>query len=313
MYKYFKAFLVVAVALFSLQGGCSCGGREEPPDAGAECDPAKEFGTTGVVLPGKAPYKLFTSQKEEYGCMGIFWEGQTGSPPSYRTLIKKDGSYLIYNEKTKNWGTNEKVYATVGSGVDFIDIMIFVYKVTAKEATTLNCASLVKGGATGCWKNDQCLFAWKHEKVPMDATAGNGTCRICRREVCDGKDNNCDSAKKADEVDAAGNSACGKVLGTECGYSKDPVTTKTPGCSATSTCSCIIHKDQVYVCAGATSDKVQWMPIAQAAAACTMKGVNDGAKFACGKMALICDECAGKPSWRDMNGSCNDGIMSYKR
>lgn len=312
MINCLKTFILIGLISIWMQGGCA--GIPNEPLPQLSCPMQEAFGKdlNIVSLSKGQTYKLFQKGGEEYGCMGIVWAGQTGTPPHFVTLLKQDGSYLVYDPATKQPVTQDKVGANIAPGVREVDVLLFIYDIPAKDAPTMDCASLVKAGIAGCWANTSCLFVLHGAKIPLDRAKGNGSCRVCQRELCNGKDDNCDLNGEIDEV-TEGQNPCGKILNVGCGYADKPVTSQTSGCDGKQGCKCLVYGQQVYVCAGSSSDNVQWMPIDEATKQCNKEASETSAKYSCGNMPLICDLCDGNYSWRSSKAGCPGGVMRYSR
>lgn len=300
---------VVMFCVFPLLTG-ACGGVPSDPllrFAGVkECNPNevfKPFGGIPLKLPLPVEKEIFV-KGERSGCIGIFWQGQTGDPPVFTMLVKSDGSYLVYDSVTKQPATQDnRLGATISPGVSEVDVAICVTKTPTERILELDCKNLVKQDVKGCMANADVLFGWKGSKIPVNPGQGNGTCSLCHHERCDNKDNNCDG-----QIDNDG--ACGKMLGIDCkAHDKAVIDATAPKCSSQEACQCLrLNTGDYYVCAGKTAPEVKWTKVTEAAGACSAQ--QTGGTYFCGSKSLVCDRCDGNNyAWRNKEGSCTDGII----
>ncbi len=271
------------------------------------CNPNVVFKPlNGIPLKdaGKFEPNIFV-KGDRAGCIGVFWEGQTGNSPYFATVIKQDGSYIVYDPNTKQpvVGKN-KLGATVAPGVSEVNVVICVMNSPTSKVLDLDCKNIVKGQVSGCLNNTSALYAWQGKLIPMEASKGNGTCTLCHHEVCDGKDNDCNG-----KVDDGG--ACGRILGKDCKSYAD--LKSAPKCNSKEACQCIrLPNKDYYVCYGKTTGAVQWTKVSSAAATCT-KAVSQSPdpnvnRSFCGSISLVCDTCDKKLVWRT-KGRCSEGQL----
>ena len=289
--KLFFLFLVLSLTSFG-----ACGGKNSEK---FQCAGLKKiFPNLTVPLPKGQRYTLFkTKNKTEYGCMGVVWEGQTNDPPSYIMKITADGNYQLQNPTTKKF-MSDGINGTVAAGISKVRIVAFIMK--GANPTSLNCTSIIKGDLAGCWDNSNCLMAWNITDVPSTSD-GSGSCQICQREVCNGKDDNCNG--KIDE------GVCGKVMGIQCKYA----TKLSPSCNGN--CSCIVVGSQktTYVCTGAAKTTLSWQTIDSVMGLCA-SDKDDGKNYFCGSnVKLLCDTCASKKVFRHTEASTRCGSDSEFR
>jgi len=268
-----------------------------------ECDPQKAF-AAGVPFVKGSKYKAF-SKGDEFGCLGITWTGITKDPPAFLVQVKKDGTYLVQDPQTKKF-TQDKIGATIDSGVDKIDTFILIYK-DKQTAEKLDCGAIAKGGVAGCWADERCVFGWLGKDIPVAGTGGS--CKLCVREQCNGKDDDCDGVNDQEENPPA----CGSLMNKACQFA-ETVTAQTKGCDSGNKCTCLVDKaGKAYVCASAQQGKqLAWKEVSTVAGLCT--DANDGKQHFCGGRALLCDKCDNKRVWRSATGGgCGDGVLSHSK
>ncbi len=278
--KFFALLLLLGALSFE-----GCGGKNT---ASFQCSGLKQlFPTLTIPLSKGQAYTLFKRKdKTEYGCMGVLWEGQTNDPPSFVMKVNSDGSYQLQNPTTKQF-VAEGISGTVAAGIDKVRIVAFIMK-NATPAN-LNCVSIIKGDLAGCWDNANCVMAWNIKDVPSGSD-GPGTCQICQRELCNGKDDDCDG-----QVDEE---VCGKVMGIPCKYAKQISGT----CSGN--CSCVLVGPQKtpYVCTAPKGGQLSWQPLSSVMSQC-QAAKDDGKEYLCGtNVNLLCDTCEGKKVFRNIHG-----------
>jgi hypothetical protein len=279
-----------------------------------ECNPKTAFANATVPLPQGASHVLFSGGKPEYGCIGVTWAGQKDAPPGFVAKLNADGSYEVLNPTTRTFTSSDQIVANVAPGVGEITAWFFVFKGTEQEALTLDCSNVAKGGSVGCVNNPACLFSWQ---VKTNAAGQGGTCSLCRRELCNGKDDDCDG-----DIDEDG--ACGRLFATVyCkSYDKPTLDDGAPKCDGNSACSCLVLNDaskSVYVCAGDKQENVKWTKLSDAQAGCkTAADASVGKKFFCSSEPLICDTCPSltpKVGWRftgQNRQGCTSGNMTFQ-
>lgn len=276
-----------------------------------DCNPKTVFPNATVTV-GKSTHTLFAGGRAEYGCIGLHWDGQKNDPPAFIAKLKADGSYEVFSPGSRTFMA-DNVVANVSPGVDKLDAYFYVLKVTSEQdALKLDCTNIAKGRESGCWSNNSCLFSWK--VTGTTAVGEGGSCGLCRREVCDGKDNDCDGQTDEDGV-------CGKLFtNLNCGFHKGPtVPPTTPGCNPTGTCACLVTTTQkVYVCGSTTQGKAAWVPLEQAQSGCKKSEDTKTTKnYFCGSEKLLCDSCGAAqgltPAWRYTSKGCQGGRMVYSK
>lgn len=303
---FFQARRVFGIGILLLLISSGCGGIPETSILECSGPPPNKVYSKGVILNDRKFYQIF-SKAEEFACLTITWSGQKNAPRAYLAKVSKDGTYQIFDQKTKQF-TTEKLGATVAAGVDKVDVTLLFYKVAnAQEAQQLNCATLVKGGLSGCWGDQRCTFAMQNKDVPTNGSAAQ--CKFCSRELCNGKDDDCNG-----QIDDGTPAACGSLMNRPCKYYPKVQVTGEP-CTAQSKCTCLVTPPgQIYVCGGQPGQKPQWKNISNVNSLCIER--NDGKFYNCGQEKLICDTCGknSKRSWRATTpGKCNDGTLHYTK
>lgn len=274
----------------------------------ADCNPTQAF-AGGVVEIGTTKHTLFSAGGVEYGCIGVTWEGQGTDVIGYIAKLKSDGTYEVFDPSTRQFAA-DGIAATVAPGVGQIDALFFVMKVAnEQEALGLNCADVVKGKVNGCFALENCLFAWQVKGAPV---AGNGgTCSLCRREVCNGKDDDCNDAN-------GDGSSCGYLFSQTQPVNCTAIATETAptdGCSPTGTCACVITPtNKVFVCAGKTAADAKWVPIETVTSQCNDVSQTSGSpKYFCAGQEMVCDSCPnGTVGWK-RTGGCEAGQLIYSQ
>lgn len=308
--KSWKAGLYLLA--LSVLGAFASVGCSSKPDPILQCrgqagtNPTTVFPNKTVVLGGASgSYELFKGGKE-YGCLGITWEGQT-NPVTYIAEVKSDGTYLLQDPSSKQF-VADGVRTNIAAGVAKIDVWLYLLK---RDPAQLDCKAVVQSGLQGCLQvGGDCLFAWRSVGVPASAE-GTGTCRLCSRELCNGKDDNCDAKGEVDE-----GKACGSVLGQGCRFVPE-VKPDTAGCTAAAACECLRDSQgAIYVCAapadpndGQKPDAAQlkWTIVEEAAKLCTQGGPVK--TYFCAKSELVCDTCGGKAVFRPRTEACAKQIF----
>lgn len=307
--------LVGLLAVLCTWNALGCGGTPNEPllrFAGVkECNPNEVFKPYGGI-PLSPPPKVDSSvfvKGERAGCLGVYWDGQTGDPPTFAVLVKEDGSYLVYDPDTKQPATQDnKIGATVSPGVPKVNVAICITNTPSANILDLNCNALMKGGIANCMANSSRLFGWQGLDIPLNPSEGNGTCKLCYSERCDNLDNDCDG-----QVDEDG--ACGSILGVSCkAYDKPAIDAGAPKCSAQEECGCLrLSNGSYYVCAGPDAQSVAWVPVATGGSACTQQvavGPPANNIYYCGREALVCDQCDTNYVWRRQKDRCSAGTMT---
>lgn len=311
-----QAWRVVRLASVALMGvglllAGACGGRTTPIICGdATQSPKSIFGDALEVPTPAGAYKLFQNG-QEFGCMGLRWTSQTGDPPNFIVKFTQDGKYLV-RDASGNF-SDASVTTSVPAGVDKFDVYFFVSK---ESPDTIDCRSYLQRGLDGCiarsGSNAQCVFAWRLKDVAM--SGDNGVCRLCYREQCNGKDDDCNDDGTGVGVDDAG--TCGSILGQSCKYVAT-VDSSTPGCDAnTKDIKCLLDQtNTAYVCIGTVAEPttLQWRKIPDVAPGCT--DANDGKTLMVGAKEMLCDTCDGKRTFRLKEGAgsrcATTAILSY--
>jgi hypothetical protein len=253
-----------ALVLVVLLGWLGCAGVPNTPildfKGKAECDPTKVVGATAFAKGGKA-----------YGCLSLTNTGKDDQV--FPIQINKDGTYMVQDPSSGEF-TDEKIGAAVAAGVEKINIDIYFLQEDPAKINKDYCTNIAKEKVAGCLANAKCLFVWRGEQLPLDRKADPGTCRICSKEKCNGKDDNCDGT--ADE-----NNACGTIIGYRCEYGKE-----TPGpCTPAGPCRCVVTPQGKQICYGTKSFEQKWKPYSEVQAQCTA-----GSKFFCNSDTIQCDQ-----------------------
>ncbi len=268
--KLFISVFYLGFLFFFLSTGC--GGVPEVP--------LLNFSAKECSLSAKFPH-LF-KKKEAYGCLAVYWEGQSKNitPPNFPVVVKSDGTYLVYDKETDTFVSADKpISVTVDPGVSEVNVAVFIIDVLKgrEEIKKFSCDNLVGARLNGCWNDKACKVVWYATNVPLNPEKGNGSCQICQRELCNGKDDDCDGQTDEDN-------ACGYVLNSPCFYSK---TIPKKPCDTNSPCQCAVVGGQVYVCWGVSNNQ-SWRALPGGIDRCT-SGINE-LRF-CGKDQLFCDKC----------------------
>ncbi|MEM1009291.1 MAG: hypothetical protein AAGJ35_09825, partial [Myxococcota bacterium] len=259
----------------------SCQSRDEPLVCSAET-PKQRFGDALEIPTQSGNYKLF-GKGEEFGCVGLKWEGQTGAPPAFVVKFSADGKYQVRN--TAGEFVDASLSASVAAGVQKFNVVFLISRENPKD---LDCSGYVTRGIAGCFGDDNCLMGWRFSEVEVNG--GSGTCSLCSQETCSAKDEDCDG--KVDE------GACGKVRNTNC-TKVGNVDQNTPGCQDdTQECGCLVdEKDQVHVCVSTPGadpkPPLKWTLLSEVTKQCT-----GDVKILCGESSFFCEKCGETRVWR---------------
>jgi hypothetical protein len=283
--------------------GCGVPDVSIVPPGGKECNPQTVF-PKGAPFPQDGKNEpMFQADGKQYACMSVVWEGLSKPEIGYLARIGKDGKYEVQDPVTKQFSA-DKVGHTVAPGVEKVDVLFYFFK---GKGEGLDCTKVAQGGLAGCLSSPDCLLVWRTAGVPLDPNKGKGTCSLCTRELCDGKDNDCDG--KIDN-----NGACGTILKQDCQYVAK-VDAKTPGCENGGSCSCRVDAaGTVYVCAGTDAKTSNWQPLSTIQGQCKTKADGNKTSY-CGNIELICDACStdGSYVWRDRKGGCRAGTLTLEK
>lgn len=307
-WRFVRAVALGCLGMGWLLAG-ACGGRTTPiVCSDAAQSPKAIFGAALQIPTPDGPYKLFQGGKE-YGCVGLRWSGQAGDPPTYVVQYNPDGKYLVRD--AGGTFSDASVSASVAAGVDKFDVYFFLSK---ESPDSIDCKGYLQRGLESCVSkvgaNAKCVLAWRIQGASMGGD--NGTCRLCYREQCNGRDDDCNDDGTGKGVDDAG--ACGSVLGQSCLY-VPTVDAKTAGCDAsTKDIKCLLDKgNEAYLCAGTVAEPaaLQWRKVSEVAAGCN--DANDGKSIKTGSKELLCDLCDSKRTFRLKDGPrcAENAVVAY--
>ncbi len=307
-WRFVRATALACLGMGWMLAG-ACGGRTTPiVCSDATQGPKAIFGEALQIPTPDGPYKLFQGGKE-YGCVGLRWSNQAGDPPSFVVQYNPDGKYLV-RDGSGNF-SDASVSAAVSAGVDKFDVFFFLSK---ESPDSIDCKSYVQRGLESCVSkvgaNAKCVLAWRIQGVTMGGD--NGVCKLCYREQCNGRDDDCNDDGSGTGIDDAG--ACGSVLGQSCLF-VPTVDAKTAGCDAnTKDIKCLLDgNNEAYLCAGTVAEPtaLQWRKVPEVAAGCN--DANDGKSINTGGKELLCDLCDNKRTFRLKDGPrcAENAVVAY--